>query len=152
MLLEPEASWIRIDSLSGSFVPLESIKIDELLGLYGKPTATTDSRTLVDSTGEVTSFAPRYCVASGGDTAPLVEVGLEFIQGPEASGSLVFKRVNVSGFPVVPQEFLQGNIDLKALEAANPGIKRPNVTFRLVNVLMYFFLRRSSRKSGISGG
>jgi hypothetical protein len=134
MLFEPEASWIRIDSLSGSFVPLESIKIDELLGLYGKPTATTDSRTLVDgTTGEVTSFAPRYCVASGGDTAPLVEVGLEFIQGPEATGSLVFKRVDVSGFPVIPQGFLQGDIDLKALEAANPGIKRPNVTFRLVN-------------------
>ena len=134
MLFEPEASWIRIDSLTGSFVPLESIKIDELLGLYGKPSGTYDSRTLVDgTTGEVTSFAPRYCVASGGDTAPLVEVGLEFIQGPEASGSLVFKRVDVSGFPVIPQGFLQGNIDLKALEAANPGIKRPNVTFRLVN-------------------
>lgn len=134
MLLEPEASWIQVDTVTGNFVPSEPIKIDELLALYGKPIAETDSRTLVDSTtGELTSFAPRYCVASGGDTAPLVEVGLEFIQGPEASGSLVFKRVDVSGFPVVPQEFLQGDIDLKALEAANPGIKRPNVTFRLVN-------------------
>ena len=134
MLLEPEASWIQVDSVTGNFVPSEPIKIDELLALYGKPSTTSDSRTLVDSaTGELTSFAPRYCVASGGDTAPLVEVGLEFIQGPEASGSLVFKRVDVSGFPVVPQEFLQGDIDLKALEAANPGIKRPNVTFRLVN-------------------
>ena len=95
---------------------------------------TAGVRTLVDSaTGAATSFAPRYCVTSGGDTAPLVEVGLEYIQGAEASGSLVFKRVDVSGFPTVPQEFLQGDIDLKALEAANPGIKRPNVTFRLVN-------------------
>ena len=34
---------------------------------------------------------------------------------------------------MIPQGFLQGDIDLKALEAANPGIKRPNVTFRLVN-------------------
>lgn len=134
MLLDPQASWIQVDSVTGSFVPSEPIAIDELLGLYGKPATTSDSRTLVDSaTGVATSFAPRYCVASGGDTAPLVEVGLEFIQGPEASGSLVFKRVDVSGFPVVPQGFLQGDIDLKALEAANPGIKRPNVTFRLVN-------------------
>ena len=134
MLLEPEASWIRVDSVTGNFLPSEPIKIDELLALYSKPATTSDSRTLVDSTtGVATSFAPRYCVASGGDTAPLVEVGLEFIQGPEASGSLIFKRVDVSGFPVIPQGFLQGDIDLKALEAANPGIKRPNVTFRLVN-------------------
>ena len=134
LLLEPQASWIRIDTITGNFLPSEPIAIDELLALYGKPSATADSRTLVDSTtGVATSFAPRYCVASGGDTAPLVEVGLEFIQGPEASGSLVFKRVDVSGFPVIPQGFLQGDIDLKALEAANPGIKRPNVTFRLVN-------------------
>ena len=134
LLAEPEAAWIQIDTQTGNFVAQEQLKIDELLELYGKGVTTAGVRTLVDSaTGAATSFAPRYCVTSGGDTAPLVEVGLEYVQGPEASGSLVFKRVDVSGFPTVPQEFLQGDIDLKALEAANPGIKRPNVTFRLVN-------------------
>lgn len=132
----PEYSWVAIDS-AGDFVYNAAVVIDELLADYGAAKSDVGvgaGRTLVDSqTGVPTSFAPRYCVATGGDTAPLVEVGLEFVQGPGASGELVFKRVNVSGFPVVPQSFQSGDIDLSALEAANPGIKRPNITFRLVN-------------------
>ena len=81
------------------------------------------------------SLEPKYCIATGGDTAPIVEVGLEFVPAQQGGygGKLVFKRVNASGFVNLPDEFLRGNIDLRQLALANPGITRPNVTFRMVN-------------------
>ena len=83
-------------------------------------------------------FQPTYCVAVGGDTAPLVEVGLSFIQAPGTDvfdGELEFNRVDVSGYTYdeLPAGcFEDGNLCLDALEAANPGIGRPNIAFRIV--------------------
>jgi len=80
-------------------------------------------------------FQPTYCVAVGGDTAPVVEVGLSFIQGEDYSGELEFNRVDVSGYTydeLPPGCFEDGNLCLDALEAANPGIGRPNISFRIV--------------------
>lgn len=83
-------------------------------------------------------FQPQYCVAVGGDTAPLVEVGLTYVQGggenPYA-GSLEFERVDVSGYKYdeLPSEcFKKGDLCLDELQAVNPGIGRPNISFRLV--------------------
>ena len=80
-------------------------------------------------------FEPQYCVAVGGDTAPLVEVGLSFVQGENFSGELEFNRVDVSGYSydeLPPGCFEDGNLCLDALEAVNPGIGRPNIAFRIV--------------------
>ena len=83
-------------------------------------------------------FQPTYCVAVGGDTAPLVEVGLEYIQGEGKRGSLAFQRIDVSGYrdselAGLPANcFKDGNLCLDLLAETNPGISRPNVSFRLV--------------------
>jgi hypothetical protein len=81
-------------------------------------------------------FQPQYCVAVGGDTAPLVEVGLKYDPNMGEDGELRFARVDVSGLKY--QElvgtgcFENGDLCLDKLAEANPGITRPNVTFRLV--------------------
>ncbi len=83
-------------------------------------------------------FQPTYCVAVGGDTAPLVEVGLEYIQGTGKSGELAFSRIDVSGYTdddlaTLPAGcFENGDLCLDQLVATNPGISRPNISFRLV--------------------
>ena len=83
-------------------------------------------------------FQPTYCVAVGGDTAPFVEVGLEYIQGEGKRGSLAFQRIDVSGYrdselAGLPSNcFKDGNLCLDLLAETNPGISRPNVSFRLV--------------------
>ena len=85
------------------------------------------------------SLEPHLCISVGGNTPPLVEVGVAFrpaeidVNGNESPARLVFVRVDVSGYPVVPPAFYDGNIDLGLLDLANPGIKRPNITFRLIN-------------------
>lgn len=77
------------------------------------------------------SLTPTYCIAAGGDTPPLIEVGLEY---KPASNAMVFSRVDVSGYAPadLPADFLQGNIDLGQLIAQNPDVGRPNLSFVLV--------------------
>ena len=77
------------------------------------------------------SLSPQYCIAAGGDTPPLIEVGLAY--EPDTQ-ELVFSRVNVSGYSDkdLPRNFLQGDIDLGQLIARNPDIGRPNLAFVLV--------------------
>ena len=86
----------------------------------------------------------QYCVASGGDTAPLIEVGLQYVEDVSfpTQGSLVPVRVDVSGFTPTAGNtgdcFIDGNGDVSGnlcladLAAANPGIGRPNIRFKLV--------------------
>ncbi len=75
------------------------------------------------------SIQPQYCIATGGDTPPLVEIGLEYAPGQD---SLEFVRVNVSGYNKLPDGFREGDIDLGELGKLNPGIGRPNISFVLV--------------------
>lgn len=83
-------------------------------------------------------FQPTYCVAVGGDTAPLVEVGLSYTQESGKSGFLDFQRIDVSGYTddelagLPAGCFENGDLCLDQLEAVNPGITRPNIAFRLV--------------------
>lgn len=81
-------------------------------------------------------FQPRYCVAVGGDTAPLVEVGLKYDPNMGDDGELTFARVDVSGLKyqdlIGTGCFENGDLCLDKLAEANPGITRPNVAFRLV--------------------
>ena len=86
----------------------------------------------------------QYCVAAGGDTAPLIEVGLQYVEDLSfpTQGSLVPVRVDVSGFTptagnagdcfVDGNGDVSGNLCLADLAAANPGIGRPNIRFKLV--------------------
>ena len=93
----------------------------------------SDQRSNNQSDAKLGSLEPKYCLATGGDTAPLVEIGVRYepaMQGP--GGELVFARVNVSGYANIPPGFEVGDIDLNALQRANPGIGRPNVSFVLV--------------------
>ena len=80
------------------------------------------------------SLQPQYCIATGGDTPQLVEIGLRYV--PESQQNqrafLEFARVNVSGYAEVPDGFKDGDIDLDALQKVNPGIGRPNLSFVLV--------------------
>ena len=76
-------------------------------------------------------FQPTYCVAVGGDTAPLVEVGLEYIQGEGKRGSLAFQRIDVSGYrdselAGLPSNcFKDGNLCLDLLAETNPALAGP---------------------------
>ena len=81
------------------------------------------------------SLQPQYCIATGGDTPQLVEVGLKYEPGDATQGvpaSLEFARVNVSGYAKVPLSFQNGDINLAELAEVNPGIGRPNLSFVLV--------------------
>lgn len=128
-------------------LPLSSLEEGNLQGGY--PVAMSngtagDTSEIVegDGTAELppgfAPFQPQYCVAVGGDTAPLVEVGLTYVQGSGEdpyTGSLEFERVDVSGYKYdeLPDDcFKTGDLCLDELEAVNPGIGRPNVSFRLV--------------------
>ena len=89
-----------------------------------------------------------YCVATGGDTAPLIEVGLTYSEvlydaADETwptQGSLKVSRINVSGYPLdlVDQCFqdgsgLNGILCLDKLNNSNTsGIGRPNIRFTLL--------------------
>ena len=85
------------------------------------------------SDAKLGSLEPKYCIATGGDTAPLVEIGLSYAPGQRGQGGeLKFQRVNVSGYANIPAGFDVGDIDINALQRANPGIGRPNVSFVLV--------------------
>jgi len=85
------------------------------------------------SDAKLGSLEPKYCIATGGDTAPLVEIGLSYAPGQRGQGGeLKFQRVNVSGYANIPAGFEVGDIDINALQRANPGIGRPNVSFVLV--------------------
>lgn len=135
---DPQFAWILFDESTFKFTTDNFIGLADLLKATQQvATRSIDSASAIDSAAAAvadSSFTPRYCVAAGGDTAPLVEVGLELVQGTSFNDSeLVFKRVDVSGFLNVPPGFLQGNIDLAALQRFNPGIGRPNVRFRIVN-------------------
>ena len=82
-------------------------------------------------------FQPQYCVAVGGDTAPLVEVGLTYNPSAEdPNEGLEFTRVDVSGLKYddlgLDGCFVNGDLCLDQLMEANPGINRPNIAFRLV--------------------
>lgn len=93
---------------------------------------TTNVRTN-QSDAKLGSLEPKYCIATGGDTAPLVEIGLSYAPGQRGQGGeLKFQRVNVSGYANIPAGFDVGDIDINALQRANPGIGRPNVSFVLV--------------------
>ena len=93
---------------------------------------TTNVRTN-QSDAKLGSLEPKYCIATGGDTAPLVEIGLSYAPGQRGQGGeLKFQRVNVSGYANIPAGFDDGDIDINALQRANPGIGRPNVSFVLV--------------------
>ena len=132
-------------------VALSSLEIGDLQGGY--PVAVTggtggtagDTSDISGGDGKEASlpadfapFQPQYCVAVGGDTAPLVEVGLTYVQGVGEnpySGSLEFERIDVSGYKYdeLPDGcFQNGDLCLAELEAVNPGIGRPNIAFRLV--------------------
>ena len=128
-------------------VALSSLEKGELQ--VGYPVAVTggtagDTGDINEGDGEASlppnfaPFQPQYCVAVGGDTAPLVEVGLTYVQDDGEnpySGSLEFERVDVSGFKYdeLPDGcFQNGDLCLAELEAVNPGIGRPNIAFRLV--------------------
>jgi len=82
-----------------------------------------------DNGRDLGSIQPQYCIATGGDTPPLVEIGLEYAPG---QGSLEFVRVNVSGYNKLPDGFREGDIDIGELRKLNPGIGRPNISFVLV--------------------
>ena len=128
-------------------LPLTSLEKGDLQGGY--PVAMSDGTAGDTSEIEVgdgeamlpTDFAPfqpQYCVAVGGDTAPLVEVGLTYVQGSGEdpyAGSLEFERIDVSGYKYdeLPAGcFQNGDLCLDELQAVNPGIGRPNISFRLV--------------------
>ena len=137
---EQQYAWIAFDESMFTFTTeLQQTRTKILNDTGGLVTTSRAMASALDVSGQVTaiadsSFTPRYCVAAGGDTAPLVEVGLELVQGTSFNDSkLVFKRVDVSGFLNVPPGFQQGNIDLAALQRFNPGVRRPNVRFRIVN-------------------
>lgn len=128
-------------------VALSSLEKGELQGGY--PVAVTggsagDTSDISVGDGEASlepdfaPFQPQYCVAVGGDTAPLVEVGLTYAQGDGEnpySGSLEFERIDVSGYKYdeLPDGcFVDGDLCLDVLAERNPGIGRPNIAFRLV--------------------
>jgi hypothetical protein len=128
-------------------VALSSLEIGDLQGGY--PVAVTggtagDTSDINEGDGVVskptdfTPFQPQYCVAVGGDTAPLVEVGLTYEQDEGEnpySGSLEFERIDVSGYKYdeLPAGcFQNGDLCLDELQAVNPGIGRPNISFKLV--------------------
>lgn len=119
---------IRLGNLTPVFQALDPQPI-------GAQSRATRADNLDDVVGDL---SPKYCIAAGGDTPPVVEVGLKFTQGPGASGQLDFFRVDVSGIEINANdprlaEFFQGDIDLSVLAQVVPGITRPNVRFRLVN-------------------
>lgn len=92
-----------------------------------------NARTTAQQASKLGSLEPKYCIATGGDTAPLVEIGLSYAPGQRGQGGeLKFQRVNVSGYANIPAGFDVGDIDINALQRANPGIGRPNVSFVLV--------------------
>ena len=126
---------------------LSSLEKGELQGGY--PVAVTggtagDTGDINEGDGEASlptdfaPFQPQYCVAVGGDTAPLVEVGLTYVQGDGEnpySGSLEFERIDVSGYKYdeLPAGcFQNGDLCLDELQAVNPGIGRPNISFKLI--------------------
>jgi hypothetical protein len=128
-------------------LPLSSLEEGDLQGGY--PVAMSngtagDTSEIVEGDGtaelpqDFAPFQPQYCVAVGGDTAPLVEVGLTYVQGSGEdpyAGSLEFERIDVSGYKYdeLPAGcFQNGDLCLDELEAVNPGIGRPNISFRLV--------------------
>lgn len=80
------------------------------------------------------SLQPQYCIATGGDTPQLVEIGLKYVPESQANprAYLEFARVNVSGYAELPDGFKDGDIDLEQLRKVNPGIGRPNLSFVLV--------------------
>lgn len=123
---------IRLGNLSPVFQALDP----QPVGVQSTSTREAPSAENLDDV--VGDLSPKYCIAAGGDTPPVVEVGLKFTQGPGASGQLDFFRVDVSGVEINANDprladFFQGDIDLSVLAQVVPGITRPNVRFRLVN-------------------
>ena len=123
---------IRLGNLSPVFEALDPQPVD------AQSTSTRDAPGTENLEDVVGDLSPKYCIAAGGDTPPVVEVGLKFTQGQGASGQLEFFRVDVSGIEIDPNDprladFFQGDIDLSVLAQVVPGITRPNVRFRLVN-------------------
>lgn len=130
-------------------ISLSSLSVDDLDD-FGRPVRESEIKGYLGAADDMNDvpdpqlpddfepFQPTYCVAVGGDTAPLVEVGLSFVQEPGTdvfAGELEFNRVDVSGYSydeLPPGCFEDGNLCLDALEAANPGIGRPNISFRIV--------------------
>ena len=119
----------------------------------GSVTVSGDANALTESNASITGATERllpphinmrYCIASGGDTAPLIEVGLTYQENQSLpwGGVLDPVRVDVSGFTptagntedcfVDGQGNASGNLCLADLAAANPGIGRPNIRFKLV--------------------
>ena len=99
---------------------------------FTESTETTNVQTN-QSDAKLGSLEPKYCIATGGDTPALVEIGLTYAPGERGQGGeLKFTRVNVSGYENIPAGFANGDIDIDALQEQNPGIGRPNVSFVLV--------------------
>jgi hypothetical protein len=70
-------------------------------GTAGDTSDINEGDGVVSKPTDFTPFQPQYCVAVGGDTAPLVEVGLTYEQDEGEnpySGSLEFERIDVSGY------------------------------------------------------
>ena len=81
-------------------------------------------------------IAPKTCISVGGDTEPVIEVGLKYVQNGPGSGTLELFRVDVSGIPKAQlpiETSTNGDLILTALLDPNPGIARPNIRFRVVN-------------------
>lgn len=119
----------------------------EVFGTAADNTAANNT-TLAPGAGLLPPFVNmQYCVASGGDTAPLIEVGLQYAESPDpqlpSAGELKPVRIDVSGFQPVSNpnncfvdsgatNGISGFLCLADLAAANPTIGRPNIRFKLV--------------------
>ena len=116
----------------------------EVMGGDTDVTKTNETSTESAEAGILPPFTNmQYCVASGGDTAPLVEVGLKFVEAdnpPPTTAKLEPIRIDVSGVEpggsddcfVDSQSRVTGTLCLDKLESANKTITRPNIRFTLI--------------------
>jgi len=110
------------------------------------------------STGYDAGYPPyqvlNYCIASGGDTAPLIEVGLSF---DASNNTLSLARVDYSGFDspnnAVAECVAKGDLCLNAF-GPEYFITRPNVRIRLVsdNACKAFEVLGDKVREGIIAG
>ena len=129
---------IDLSSLTAGDLDDQGRPASDSSSVAGDTSGSNADRNTVDADlpSDFAPFQPQYCVAVGGDTAPLVEVGLKYDPNMGEDGELTFARVDVSGLEY--QEligtgcFENGDLCLDKLAETNPGITRPNVTFRLV--------------------
>ena len=131
-VVKPTRDFAVIDPGTGIGVcPTKGCNTNGNQPIIVNPGQTNDRNPDAGAGRDLGSLSPQYCIAAGGDTPPLIEVGLAY---EPSTQELVFSRVNVSGYSDkdLPRNFLQGDIDLGQLIARNPGIGRPNLAFVLV--------------------